>query len=404
MKNLSVTTFIHLLFSLAISALIATTIVFVSWDKDSNRIKEIEHYKLIADAFLSKVQLNPSKEKLQKLYRDFSVKPISKDKTKQEITNKGKTIFTGQSVFGQVRVFETPHNHYIYVQRLGYNIMLQDNRARSYTFQMVISIGMILIALLLALYLAILKKLYPLRKLHLEIEKFANGDDNIDMPCLDNDDEIGKIAKSFDHAIKHINQLTSSKNLFMRNIMHELKTPITKGRIIVESIDDDMIKGILVRAFNRMNELISELAQVERVTARNFEPVLEYNKISEILSKSKEMLMVDESKLYIEYSDFKLKTDIKLLSLAIKNLLDNGIKYGGGKVEFYASSKSIEIVSLGKELSEPLEYYIEPFSQDQKRKSGFGLGLYIVYSILDKLNYRLEYKYSNGKNIFEIVL
>jgi len=227
MKNLSVTTFIHLLFSLAISALIATTIIFVSWDRASNRIKEINHYKLIADAFLSKVQLNPSKEKLEKLYDDFSVKPISKDETKKEITNSGKTIFTGQSVFGQVRVFQTPTNHYIYVQRLGYNIMLQDNRPQNYTFQMVISIGMILIALLLTLYLAILKKLYPLKKLHLEIERFAKGEIDIDMPCLDNNDEIGKIAKSFDQAIKHINQLTSSKNLFMRNMMHELKTPIT---------------------------------------------------------------------------------------------------------------------------------------------------------------------------------
>ncbi|SHO81135.1 HISTIDINE KINASE SENSOR PROTEIN [hydrothermal vent metagenome] len=403
MKNLSVTTFIHILFSLAISALIATTIIFLSWDKASNRIKEINHYKLIADAFLSKVQLNPSKEKLEKLYNDFSVKPVSKEKIKEEITSSGKTIFTGQSVFGQVRVFQTPTNHYIYIQRLGYNIMLKDNRPPKYTLHLVVSISIILIILLLALYLAILKKLYPLKKLHMEIERFAKGETDIDMPCLDNNDEIGKIAKSFDHAIKHINQLTSSKNLFMRNIMHELKTPITKGRIIVESIDDDMIKEILIRAFNRMNELITELAQIERVTTQNFEPLLEYHNLSEVLQKSKDMLMVDESKMSITYNDFRFKTDIRLLSLAIKNLLDNGIKYGGS-VEFKATFKSIEIISKGRELEEPLEYYIEPFSQEQKRKSGFGLGLYIVYSILDKLNYKLEYRYNDGKNIFEIVL
>jgi two-component system OmpR family sensor kinase len=404
MKNLSVTTFIHILFSLAITTLIATAILFVSWEKDSNRIKEINHYKLIAEAFLSKVQLNPSKKKLQKLYHDFSVKPVLKEKIEEEITKNGKTIFTGKSIFGQVRVFQTATNHYIYVQRLGYNIMLQDDRAKNYTFHMGISIVLLLIALLLTLYLAILRKLSPLKKLHSEIEKFANGKMDINMPCLDKHDEIGKIAKSFDHAIKYINQLTSSKNLFMRNIMHELKTPITKGRIIVESIEDEMIKGVLIRAFNRMNELISELAQIERVTAKNFEPVLEYHQISEVLEKSKEMLMVDDSKLLIEYNDFKIKTDIKLLSLAIKNLLDNGIKYGNGKVEFYTTSKSIKIVSSGKKLKEPLEYYIEPFSQDQKRKSGFGLGLYIVSNILDKLNYKLEYKYNYEKNIFEIIL
>ncbi len=75
------------------------------------------------------------------------------------------------------------------------------------------------------------------------------------------DDEIGKIAKSFDDAITYINTLSASKNLFMRNLMHELKTPITKGRIIVEMLEDEATKKVLIRAFERMNELISELGR-----------------------------------------------------------------------------------------------------------------------------------------------
>jgi len=405
MKNLSVTTFIHILFSLAIAILLAMLFMFVSWDKDSNRIKEINHYKLIADAFLSKVQLNPSQAKLQKLYQEFSVRPIPQEQSALQIAQSGKTIFTGKSLYGKVRVFQTPTNHYIYVERLGYNIMLEDARPKNYTFHVVILVVMLLIALLLILYLAILKKLYPLKKLHKEIEKFANGQRNIDIPCEGNNDEIGKIARSFAKAIEHINQLTASKNLFMRNIMHELKTPITKGRIVAESIDEGKLKVILIRAFERMNELISELAQVERITTSTFEPIYEETTMSDILQHAQHMLMTDNSKIDLNYNNFALKSDVKLLSLALKNLIDNGIKYSKEKKAYLrANPKSIEVLSQGEKLQHGLEYYIEPFSQEQKRKSGFGLGLYIVHSILFKLGYTLAYRYEEGFNLFSIEL
>ncbi len=176
MKNLSVSTFIHILFTFAITILIVTFFVFISWDKERRKLQEISHYKLIADAFLSNVQLNPTEEKLESFYKNFSVKPIDLNETKNDIRKKGKTVFGGKSIYGQVRVFEIDSKHFIYVQRLGYNLMLKDNRPKNYTFGMAIVIGFILIFSLLLLYLAILKKLYPLKRLHEQIEQFAMGD------------------------------------------------------------------------------------------------------------------------------------------------------------------------------------------------------------------------------------
>ncbi|MEJ2437966.1 MAG: ArsS family sensor histidine kinase, partial [Sulfurovaceae bacterium] len=310
-----------LLFSLAIIILTLTIYFFISWNNDKYKIDEVSHYKLIADAFLSNVQLNPTDDQLQKFYKDFSVKPASIEKVKDDIEDEGKTVFAGQSMFGQVRVFETPNAHYIYVQRLGYNLMLQDNRPKNYTVQIAVGIGIFLIILIVLLYLAILKKLHPLKKLHKQIERFAKGDIQSRINYVYND-EIGKIAKSFDHAILHINRLIASKNLFMRNIMHELKTPITKGRIVVESIDDEATKKILIRAFDRMNELINELAEVERVAMQNFTPDIKETSLMEIVTKAQELLMTDKKRVVVDFEDFELKTDPKLLALAIKNLLD----------------------------------------------------------------------------------
>ena len=406
MKNLSVTTFIHILFSVAISILIVTVMLFVSWDKDRQKIELYKRYQLIAITFLSNLQLNSSQESLDKLYKNLRVRAIKDEKLKKlrkEILEYGKTVFTGGSSLGQVRVFRIHEKDYIYVQRMEHNLMLVDNRRKNYYFEIALGSGAFLISLLLLLYLAVLKKLYPLKTLHKQIQKFAQGDMQTRITYL-YDDEIGKIAKSFDDAIVHINELGMSKNLFMRNLMHELKTPITKGRIVVEMMDDEATKKVLVRAFERMNELISELAEIERVTTQSFEPNFEYMMLSDICKESKELLMTQSSCIKTEIKDMALTTDKKLMTLVIKNLIDNGIKYGSDKCVMIANTNNIiSIISKGDVLAHPLTYYTEPFSQAEKRSSGFGLGLYIVDSILVKLGYRLGYKHEDGKNIFMLV-
>lgn len=405
MRNLSVTTFIHILFSLAISILIATFLLFLSWDKDRHKIEEYKRYQLISITFLSNLQLNPGEKALEQLYRDLRVNPIPdehSEKVRKQIEEQGETIFTGGSSLGQVRVFRVNDKYYIYVQRMEHNLLLEDDRRENYYFEIAIALGIFLIGLLLLIYVAVLRKLYPLKKLHRQIQRFAKGDMQTRI-TYQYDDEIGKIAKSFDDAIVHINALSTSKNLFMRNLMHELKTPITKGRIVVEMMEDEATKKVLIRAFERMNELISELAEIERVTTHSFEPNFEYVMLDEVVRRSLDLLMVGKDHVAVEVKNIALASDVKLLSLAIKNLLDNGIKYSKDKhVTLRSVNDGLEVSSKGEKLKHPLSYYIEPFSQEEKRSSGFGLGLYIVYSILEKLGCGFEYKYSDGYNIFVI--
>ena len=406
MKNLSVTTFIHILFSVTIAILIATFLLFISWDRDRSKIEEFKRYQLISVTFLSKLQSSPSPEELEKLYKELYVKPVEKSQLpalKKEIQEKGNTLFSGGSSAGNVRVFKIDGKHYINVQRMTYNLMLENNLPENYYFEIAIASGIFIILLLLLIYLAVLKKLYPLKKLHKQIQRFAQGDMNTRI-SYEHDDEIGKIAKSFDDAIVHINQLSTSKNLFMRNMMHELKTPITKGRIVVEMLEDESMKKILIRAFERMNELITELAELEKVTTQSFEPDFEYIMLSEVVAESKELLMSQTNCLKVEMEEIALTTDKKLMALVIKNLIDNAIKYGTGECVMLRTNYNIvEIISEGPALEHELSYYTEPFSQAEKRSSGFGLGLYIVHNILAKLGYRLGYKHLEGRNIFMII-
>ena len=84
------------------------------------------------------------------------------------------------------------------------------------------------------------RKLKPLKVLNKQLIEFSNGNKDIKLNYTSTD-EVGTIAKSFNEAINIINNQSKSKDLFMRNMMHELKTPITKAMFIAETLDDEKL-------------------------------------------------------------------------------------------------------------------------------------------------------------------
>jgi two-component system OmpR family sensor kinase len=406
MRNISVATFIHTIFILALFIISVTLYIIIDSTKDQRKLQEFLRYKYITRTLLENRYSSKDAPALLQFEKKYSLSEVPMESVKKRVEDIGKTKLDANSILGRARVFELDDGFYIYLEQANFAVMLKDGQSLGYTTQLIISVAIILVILLVILYLMVLRKLLPLKRLNKKIEQFANGDLNVKI-THEGSDEIGKIAMNFDKAIRYIRQLISSKNLFMRNIMHELKTPITTSRIAAETIEDETLRAILIRSFNRMNELIEDLAQVELVTMHTFIPQKENYKLSEIFEEVKKMLLKDKSFYKLEYSDETIYTDKSLLALVLKNLIDNGIKYSSDHVATVSVvGNKILVKSKGEPLKEDLSYYIEPFSQEEKRSSGFGLGLYIVATILEKLNYKFRYRYDSteGENIFEVIL
>ena len=254
--------------------------------------------------------------------------------------------------------------------------------------------------LIILLYLWIMKSLKPLSKLKSQIQTFSQG--NLDIECKsDKQDEIAEVANEFDYAVTTIRELLQSRQLFLRAIMHELKTPIGKGRLISELIVDEKNKARLHSVFERLNLLIDEFAKIEKITSKNFDLNINKYNVSDLLEASIDMLMVDNPNdfitIYIQ-KDYNIDVDFELFTLVVKNLLDNGIKYSTDRhVKVIIADDTIQIINKSEALKEPLENYFKPFHTSQK---GLGLGLYIIKSILNILKKDLEYSYVDGYSIF----
>ena len=403
-RNISISTFINMIFSLAFVAIVMTFSLFLSFDKQKHEINLQNRYELIAENFLSTFRNHPDIEDLLILFKKFRVQPIENRDDKLSIIKNAQELTITQNYLGTYRVYKFNEHYYIYVQQNGYNIMLKDVKNRNYS--MVIIFGALILSLITLLFLfTILKrKLKPLRLLNKQIIDFSNGKKDVKIKHLSND-EIGTIAKSFNEAISLINNQRKSKDLFMRNMMHELKTPITKAMFIAETIENEKSKETLQRAFKRMDDIIKELATVEKLTSNNHTIYKEESKFFDIYTRTLEIMMINSENIVTKINDFKFEVDKAMFSIALKNLIDNAIKFSPNKqAVLNANSKSITISSQGEPLKNKLSYYTEAFCQEEKRSDGFGLGLYIVKTICNLHGYKLDYYHKENKNYFEIKL
>ena len=124
--------------------------------------------------------------------------------------------------------------------------------------------------------------------------------------------------------------------------------------------------------------------------------------IAEALGK---LYVEDESDIEVNLQeDFIIQGDLFYLTLALKNLLDNALKYSTPRpVLIEAKEGSISVISEGKRLEKEFEYYLQAFTQNLRLEKGFGLGLNIVQKIVHKHGFRFEYEHKERKNIFRII-
>ena len=305
---------------------------------------------------------------------------------------------TGKKKFAVVNI---KLHRYILINNDRFKLLLENMNHPRFPFELAVAFAGAFM-LLIILYIWIIRSIRPLFELKAKIIKFSEGDLNIDCKS-DKEDEIAAVANAFDDAVNKIRELLRARQLMLRAVMHELKTPIAKGRFLIEMMDEKCKKDRFKAIFERLNLLIDEFAKVEQVSSKNFNADMKPYKMSDIIDGSIDILMLDNPKKYIHLvlkRDITVNADFELLTLAIKNLIDNGIKYSKDrKVNVLLDENYMEISNLGEPLKEDIDRYYTPFHES---RSGLGLGLYIVKSILDVHNMTLEYKYEDDRVCFII--
>ncbi|MDR1615007.1 MAG: ArsS family sensor histidine kinase [Campylobacteraceae bacterium] len=264
-----------------------------------------------------------------------------------------------------------------------------------------------IVILLCLLYIATIRSIRPLKALRVKIKDFADGNDKIEIK-VKGDDEIAEVANEFDAAVKKIRTFRQARQLFLRNIMHEFKTPIMQGKLSVEMLEKSNYKESLEKVFIRQENLLNRFIGIEKLGAGELNLDIHSYNLRDIIDYSLDIIGDQASSISVKIEDKKIQADFDMMATAIKNLLDNALLYSSDKkASIIVHENEIIISNNGKELEFPLEEYKKPFFMQgvkQRESRGLGFGLFISINIFDLHGIKMQYRYEEGKSIFTLSL
>lgn len=379
--------------------LVINTLFFVQYRLEKNQAIEA-----LAKRFhdservlhLSRMDMLPFKEAKERLYTILQVELLHEnevgDLSSAQILKKERemTIYA-QGDDAYCIVDDKPRNMKIYLKYVQYH------PESNYLIIMALLINLSLFLF----YFYILQRLKPLKILKNKIVRFAEGDLTVSTHVTGKD-EIAEVSNEFNNAIEKIRTLQDSRKLFLRNIMHELKTPIAKGKLITDLMDDAKNQERLKRIFRRFEYLLSEFTKIERVTSNAMTLNKKRYRVMDILENAFDIMMIEMHAIDIEvHANLEIDADYDLMSIVLKNLIDNAMKYGKGRAKVILYHDRIVIESQGEKLENISFDKVFNRSYEDSSK-GLGLGLYISKNIVKKHGYRLDYAHHEGKNRFII--
>ena len=281
------------------------------------------------------------------------------------------------------------------------NILLNQAHLRQIAtiIVLIVAITFVFFAILLVLHF-----LKPLQKISDGIAaiKDGYGDD-----CLQVNDysETIQICERFNQMLSRMKVMDDSRQEFVSNVSHELKTPLTSMKVLADSLlMQEEVPNELYREFmqdiaeeiDRENTIISDLLTLVKMDRKTQELNIAVTDVNEFMETILKRLRPIAEKANVEVvfesnRSVSAEIDASRLSLAFSNLVENAIKYnnenGWVRVTLDADHKFfyVKVSDSGMGIpQESLDYIFERFYRVDKSHSreigGTGLGLAITKS------------------------
>ena len=182
---------------------------------------------------------------------------------------------------------------------------------------------------------------------------------------------------------------------FLRGASHELKTPLTSLKIVLENMQFKVGKYkdrdfYLEKCGEMVDELDAGIRELLLMSKMDSFEKSEWIKISEIVEESlrRNQIMIAEKNLQmrVEVGEQKIWLNRTALSMVLANLIGNAVKYAeeDGRISVQMRGETLEIKNS--------------YRAGVNEQSGSGLGLYIVKNLLKR--YGLKYEIWNQKKSF----
>ncbi len=279
----------------------------------------------------------------------------------------------------------------------------------------------LMLAALIAIYFISERLVSPIRAMSRAAKEFAAGHFDVRVTVSGND-EVAELAEAFNNMASSLQHSEETKQIFLSNVSHDLRTPMTTISGFIDSILDGAISpeetphylGIIASEVRRLSRLVSTLLDITKIQAGERKFVMAPYDICE---QAREIIISSEQRLESKHLDVRFEADKDNLFVnadkdsihqILYNICDNAIKFSkdGGIYEIAIKESGPKIVvSVYNEgdgiPAEDLPYVFDRFYKSDKSrgldKTGVGLGLYIARTIIEAHNEKIWVESEYGK-------
>ena len=258
-----------------------------------------------------------------------------------------------------------------------------------------------------AIYFVTNRMTKPLREMAAAARSFSTGDFTVRVPA-EGEDEIAQLARSFNHMADSMADLESVRRSFIANVSHELKTPMMTIGGFIDGILDGTVPEekrkqyllIVSEEIKRLSRLVKSMLSVARIQAGDMKLNPTDFDVNELVCRTVFSFeqKIEEKKLEImglESDEVFVNADNDLIHQVVYNLIDNAVKFvnEGGCISFSYAVKdgsvfvSVKNTGAGIAQQELPRLFDRFYKTDKSRsldKTGVGLGLYIVQTIVNQ--------------------
>lgn len=262
--------------------------------------------------------------------------------------------------------------------------------------------ALLFLALIALLYRFMRQTLRPIAQIQENIARFERKEALL--PPNPSDNELEKMSYHFYCSIGDIQALHEQRNLFIRAIMHELKTPLTKARFLTHFLPQEQNKEDFERLFSAMQKELDKLHDFE-ILNHHAEHVSTRNvNVCEVIEEAISLLLIAPDEVNVTCEATVLEVHQPSLLIVVKNLIDNAHKYRHeGRVEVQMKQHTLQVKNSAKGSGAlALQLLTKPFTQGEPRSAGIGIGLYLIQRLCEQFQWELRYDYRDNSHIFSL--
>ena len=205
--------------------------------------------------------------------------------------------------------------------------------------------------------------------------------------------ELVVLARNFNTMAREITALLSNRTTLLAGISHDLKTPLTRMRLAVELLPDDVPPGLIERFEHNLESMDELITDALKLSSGTHEAVQEVDLKPFVES----VLESYDAPMPLECRDCPaepVRVAPGALRRVLTNLLSNAYQHGSD-VRVQLLGREIHVLDSGPGIPpEHREAVFQPFFRlDSSRSAatgGSGLGLAIVHQLCQTQGWRIE--------------